>query len=193
MDTVTLDNMITVFANPVADFDPTPAPATIIDPTITLNNLSSSDVIYWYWNFGDGDSLMPDVSSPVHKYPDESPGTYTTTLIVTNSNNCSDTTDHEIIIGPDFTFYLPNAFTPNDDGKNDTFFGQGIGIVLYDLWIFDRWGNMIFHTDQLNGAWDGKANGGSKTAQTDVYIWKVVIKDILRKKHELAGTVTIVK
>ena len=96
-------------------------------------------------------------------------------------------------MGPAFTFYIPNAFSPNGDGFNDTFFGTGLGIDKYDLWIFDRWGNMIFHTKNLSDSWNGKANNGKNTAQIDVFAWKVEIIDVFAKKHSFIGTVSIVR
>ena len=191
--TFTNVNMVTVFANPVAAFSPTPNPADVLDPTITMNNQSSSDVNYWHWNFGDNTTLSPTTSSPVHVYSKTDTGSYLATLIVHNANGCYDTVAHEIFIGPAFTFFIPNAFTPNGDGTNDYFFGSGTGIIKYDLWIFDRWGNMIFHGDALNDKWDGKANGGASEAQIDVYIWKVTLTDVFNKKHDYIGTVTLVK
>jgi gliding motility-associated-like protein len=191
--TLTIPHAVQVYAIPIAAFNPTPNPATILDPTITLNNQSSSDVNYWHWNFGDGDTLAPNISSPVHSYPNGNPGTYTTTLIVHNADGCYDTVSHDIVIGPEFTFYIPNCFTPNGDGVNDYFFGAGVGIVDYDIWIFDRWGNMIFHGSYLDDKWDGRANHGADVAQQDVYVWKVKLTDVFSKKHDYIGTVTIVK
>jgi len=173
--------MITVFALPLAEFSPTPNPASILDPDVTLNNLSSPDVVYWFWDFGDGDSLAPNTPNPYHKYPSAEKATYITTLIVRNANGCYDSIKHEVIIGPDFTFYIPNAFSPNGDGTNDLFFGIGIGIIKYEIHIFDRWGNMIFHGENLYDTWDGKANGGNDVAQQDIYVWKVSLTDVFNE------------
>lgn len=189
----TVNNMITVFANPIADFNPSPNPANVLEPAITFNNASSSDVNYWNWNFGDGSSLLTGVSSPEHEFPKDTSGTYTVTLIVQNTNGCYDTVARPVIIDPEFTFFIPNAFSPNNDGINDTFYGSGVGIIGYDLWIFDRWGNMIFYSDQLTKGWDGKVNGGEANSQIDVYVWKVKLTDIFNKKHNYIGTVTIVR
>jgi len=185
--------MIHVFDVPVAEFLPTPSHPSVLDPTVTFNNQSSTDVNYWHWTFGDGDTMAPHVSSPVHLYPNSSSSSYWVTLIVSNADGCLDTVLHEIFIGPEFTFFIPNAFTPNADGINDFFFGSGIGIIKYDLWVFDRWGNMIFHGNELNDKWDGKANSGSDIAQQDVYVWKVELTDVFNKKHNYIGTVTLVK
>jgi gliding motility-associated-like protein len=185
--------VITVFQIPTAAFSPSPQPASVLDADVTMNNQSSSDVNYWNWTFGDGDTLAPGPASPTHTYPNDVSGTYTATLIVHNANGCYNTISHDIIIAPEFTFFIPNAFSPNGDNINDTFYGQGIGIAKYEIYIFDRWGNNVFYGDDLSKVWDGKANHGSEMAQEDVYIWKVKLLDVNGKKHNYIGTVTIVK
>ncbi|MGB3947013.1 MAG: choice-of-anchor L domain-containing protein [Bacteroidia bacterium] len=190
---LTQTQLVEVFPIPNAEFSSSPNPASLIEPTISFNDESSSDVNYWMWDFGDGTTLGTTTSNPSHDYPDDTTNTYNVTLIVRNVNGCYDTVEHQVTIGPAFTFYIPNAFTPNNDGKNDYFNGSGIGIEEYTMRIFDRWGNMVFKTQDLNMHWDGKSNEGNSASQIDVFIWKVDIKDILNKKHTLMGTVTIVR
>lgn len=92
-----------------------------------------------------------------------------------------------------FSFYIPNAFTPNNDGINDEFYGKGEGILKYDMWVFDRWGNLIFHGKELNEGWNGKSNDESDVVQQDVYIWKVLLTDVFNNEHDYIGTVTLVR
>lgn len=190
--TATVADMIEVYAVPDAGFIPSPIAATVIDPIINFGNTSTPDVNYWEWNFGDGDSLNGANGNPVHTYPDVA-GTYMVTLTVQNVNGCWDTTQNIVIVSPEFTFFIPNAFTPNGDGINDFFFGTGVGIAEFSLFIFDRWGNLIFTGDELSDQWDGKANHGLEMAQQDVYVWRVKLKDVFNKNHTYIGTVTIVK
>lgn len=191
--TLLMPAFVQVYPVPTAEFTPTPNPASILDPVVTLVNGSSSDVTSWLYQFGDGDSIGYTTPSPVHTYPDVAASSYLATLFVTNVYGCTDFISHLVEIGPEFTFFIPNAFTPNGDGTNDYFFGQGIGIIEYDLYIFDRWGNQIFHADDINHKWDGRANGGDDVAQQDVYVWKVRLTDVFGKKHNYIGTVTLVK
>jgi gliding motility-associated-like protein len=193
VSTLTNPKMIHVFAIPVAEFTPTPNPASMLDTKVVLNNGSSLDVVYWNYHFGDGDSISPNTSSPTHVYPDKASTSYVATLDVRNADGCVNHVEHIIEIGPEFTFYIPNAFTPDGDGVNDHFFGTGIGIVQYDLIIFDRWGNLIFHSEKLEDQWNGKANNGDEISQQDVFIWKVKLTDVFGKKHHYMGTVTLVK
>ncbi len=191
--TLTIPAMINVFAVPVASFS-APLSTSILSPTVQFNN-SSINATSFAWNFGDplntGSSNISTLASPSHTYGDI--GTYCVTLIASNAAGCADTTPLCIVIDPEFTFYIPNAFSPNGDGINDEFYGKGEYIKEFEMLIYDRWGNMIFYADELNKHWDGKANQGGEIAQQDVYVYVVNLKDNKDQKHKYIGTVTIVK
>ncbi|MDQ3111890.1 MAG: PKD domain-containing protein [Bacteroidota bacterium] len=190
--TITMPSYITVFANPVAAFGASPQPATILDPLIAFSD-SSINAATWSWSFGDLTNATSTLQNPSFTYPD--PTCYQVVLAVASSDGCVDTTSKEICIGPDVTLYVPNAFTPNDDGTNDLFFPVQIGIDpdKYELWIFDRWGNMIFYTTDLAKGWDGRVQGASEICQIDTYVWKIKAIDMLGNKHNIEGKVSIVK
>ncbi len=190
---LTRTHLIQVYSFPNAGFSSTPNPASVLYPTITFSSQSSSDVNYWNWDFGDNTNSATGISNPTHDYPNNITDSYLVTLVVHNAEGCYDTISHEIIIEPEFSFFIPNSFSPNNDGINDYFFGSGVGIIKYDIWIFDRWGNMIFHGKELTEKWNGKAKAGADPAQTDVYVWKVQLTDIFNKIHNYIGTVTLVK
>ncbi len=193
-DTLIKPNMITVFPAPKAAFTTWQSVETIIDPTVKFTNGSSADVTKWFWYFGDGDSINPNEINPVHMYPNiTNPEIYTAHLLVINTNGCTDTVSHNVVIGYDWTFYIPNSFTPNGDGVNDTFFAKGVNLINYNLKIFDRWGNLVYTTQDINAGWDGKANHGSNVAQQDVYEWKVSFTDVFGKAHNEVGNVTLVR
>ncbi len=190
----TYTNYITVYANPIAEFTASPNPANILEPTVnfTDQSTSTSPILTWDWSFGDG-TANSSVTNPTHDFPNAYDGTYSVTLTVTDANGCIDDVTHTVVIDPEFTFFIPNAFSPNGDGVNDYFQGKGVGIKKYEIMIFDRWGNLIWYSDDINKLWDGKANHGSEMAQQDVYVWKVKLTDVFDKKHSYIGTVTIVK
>ena len=98
-----------------------------------------------------------------------------------------------IEIKPGFTFYIPNAFSPNSDGVNDVFKGTGIGIKTYTLMVYDRWGNLVFTSNDLETGWDGTFNGGTKVSLEDVFVWKVELRDDYNKEHDYKGTVSLIK
>ena len=182
--------MIYVYPQPIAEFSINPNPASTIDPKVMLKNFSSADAITWNYDFGDGYKTGPAIQNPEHDY-EKVEKIYLASLIVTNKEGCVDTVQHEVIVGPEFIFYIPSAFTPNDNGINEYFYGKGYGIKDYDLRVFDRWGNMIFHGQDLNDKWDGTLKG--TLCQQDVYVWKVLIKDVFNIKHQYTGTVTLIK
>lgn len=187
--TLSKNNYLTVYPNPVASFTAQPEATSIIDPIITLLN-SSVGVDFSSWDFGDF-STSTLFSPPPHIYQDT--GTYEITLITSTQYNCIDTAYQKIIIEPEFVFFIPNMFSPNYDGINDTFTGQGLFVEEYTMRIFDRWGNMIFLTNNLSIPWDGKANGGTRVAQPDVYIYVISVTDFKRKIHDYKGIVTLVR
>lgn len=192
-DTAVSSGAIVISPAPTANFITNPTRTTILNTIVDFFDQSSSDVIKRKWFFGDGDSLVPGTLTPRHTYPIDVEGTYTAKLTVENQYGCVDTVEHDIIIGPDWTFYIPNAFSPNGDGVNDFFNGKGLNILQYEMLIFDRWGDMIFQTNDLAVSWDGKANKGSKQAQQDVYIYQIILRDVFNKQHKYVGHVTLVR
>ncbi|MCC6182097.1 MAG: PKD domain-containing protein [Bacteroidia bacterium] len=193
-NTITKNNYVTVYPVPIAAYVANPNPANVIDPLVYFTN-QSQNYTNWWWGFGDGpmkeDSIHVD---PTHQYSSDIAQTYYSSLIVQNQYGCLDTAYLPVEIEPDFSFYIPNAFTPsNNDGHNDYFNGKGIGIIEYDLRIFDRWGEEIFHTNDLNKGWDGSVKKRTVNTKYDVYVWKVSLKDIKNKEHQYVGHVTLVK
>ncbi|MBI3510017.1 MAG: gliding motility-associated C-terminal domain-containing protein [Bacteroidetes bacterium] len=191
-NTITMNNYISVFAIPVADFTSSPQPTTELDPTLFFTD-ASQNASSWMWNFGDTTNATSILQSPSYMYG--GPGCFDVTLTVTSSNGCMDSTVHPICIDPDVTIFVPNAFTPNGDGVNETFFAQGVGIDpdKFELWIFDRWGNLIFYSKDMNKGWNGKVQGHEDLCQIDTYVWKIKAVDVLGHKHNLIGKVSLVR
>lgn len=122
------------------------------------------------------------------------PGTYAVALVVKSDHGCVDTIVRPLVVGEDFGIYVPNAFTPNEDGLNDIFRPKGFGVVKYELQIFDRWGERIFHTKDMNEGWDGKYQGrGGDIVEEGAYTWLINVTSVFGKAHELKGHVTLIK
>jgi gliding motility-associated-like protein len=184
---------VLAFSQPSADFDYGPQPVSILTPEVQFINESSPGLTHYSWNFGD--IYKPDTSSlvnPIHNYSDV--GTYYVTLTVSTNKGCSASVVKPIIINDDYAIYVPNAFTPNQDGKNEMFIAVGEGISIFKMWIFDRWGLLIFYSDDITKGWDGTIQGkDGNIVQQDVYVWKIALTNIKNKSKELAGTVTLLK
>jgi gliding motility-associated-like protein len=169
---------------------PLPEIQFTINPKITfLANSRISFVDYtagadhWQWDFGD--SLQSDDRHGFHIYNDT--GYYHVSLIVVDNHGCSSRSSDMVYIGLEFAFNVPNAFTPNGDGKNETFNGVGIGIGKYEMSIFNRWGDRLFTTNDLFRPWNGDG------APEDTYVYKINLEDITGKAYEYVGHVSIVK
>jgi gliding motility-associated-like protein len=191
--TVTKSNYITVFPKPIANYVVNPNPSNVTEPLVYFTN-QSQDYTNWWWLFGDNSPLDSVNVNPEHYYSDVTAQTYYSVLLVENQYGCTDTAFVPVEIGPEFTFYIPNAFSPaNNDGVNDYFNGKGIGIAKYEMWVFDRWGERVFYTDDINKGWDGRVQGKTPEGKQEVYVWKVKLTDVLGKKHEYIGHVTLLK
>lgn len=193
-NSVTYPAMVTVHPNPVADFTLGPQPTTILSPQICFTDHSSADVNQWYWNFGDpNDQTTSYIQHPCHAYSDT--GYYCTDLVVHNGYGCMNAIEYCLRIDPYFSMYVPNAFTPNEDGLNDVFQPVVMNALEegFQMLIFDRWGNLIFETTDLHKAWDGKAKSSGEIAQIDTYVWKIQLVDYAGFRHQLIGHVSIIK
>jgi gliding motility-associated-like protein len=188
-----IPNMITVYPHPKAAFYTSPYNPTILEPTIQFADASyapGSSVTGLFWQtFGDGTDSTSTLPTPTHTYRDT--GNYCITLIATNAFGCKDTAINCVYIQPYFTLYVPNAFSPNGDGENDIFTAVGDYIFDFDMRIFDRWGNLVYHTTQVNTGWNGSMKGAP--AKEDVYVYVINATDYHNKSYSYKGTVTLLK
>lgn len=187
VSSATKNDYVLVYPAPDAAFSASPATVTITNPEVVITDMSLGTT-NWSWSFGDNDtSSLPSPGS--HTFADT--GRYQMTLIASTQYNCKDTSYQTVIVEPDFMFYIPSAFSPNDDNINDTFIGTGMFIKEFEMSIFDRWGNLIYKTNSLDKPWDGKANAGKEFAQQDVYIYSIKLTDFQLTKRLYKGTVTL--
>lgn len=189
--TTTLQNYITVWPLPIADFSASPQPATMLNNQVSFTD-QSIGAVSWIWSFGQDDSSSV-LQNPVYAFQDS--GVFMVQLIVTNQYGCQDSTTEPIIVQEDYAVYIPNSFTPNGDGHNDVFFPQGMGVNMerYTMYIFDRWGNMIYQTSAWPGGWDGTTQGTSKVCQVDTYVYKIVTMDPNGARHIYVGQVNLIR
>ena len=154
---------------------------------ISFQNLTSNGYVY-EWFFGDGG--YSEQIHPTHTYSE--PGIYQVTLIATDSKGCIDSITIPIQIFKEFYIYIPNAFIPDGDRFNEVFSGSFIGVKEIDIEIFNRWGQLIFASTDLNFEWDGTYKG--KRVQNGSYVWKLTYTAEDRHDRELfTGHVTILK
>lgn len=186
--TDTMSFPVVVYPKPIAAFSTIPNSASVYEPHIQFND-ESVGATMWDWDLGDNNTSI--FQNPYHTYPDT--GVYNVTQIVINQFGCRDTVQHPITIHGESNIYIPNAFTPNSNGLNDVFAPKLYGILEFKMYIFDRWGNEIFKTDDMLEGWNGRYKGTGEIVQQDVYVYKIVTKDLLRNEHQYIGSVTVVR
>jgi len=150
---------------------------TVVQLTATGNGT-------WVWSPTNG---LSDPGSPSPFVRPEESTTYSVTL--TDSVGCTKTDQLTIIVTG--SLYVPNTFTPDGDGFNDLFGALGKDIAEFELLVFDRWGLLVWGTDQLDGRWDG-SYGGSPAA-IDTYVWKVKATERSGRRREAIGHVNLLR
>jgi len=180
---------------PTASFTTTPSPTVNIGQGsvfVDASTVTGGNIVSWFWSFGDGG--FSTQQNPSYNYTQA--GTYTIMLIVTTDSGCVDTTYYTITVENGFSFYIPNSFTPNNDGHNE-FFGPkffAIDESSYEMYVFDRWGMLIFRSENVNDPWNGKVgNTGNEIVQENVYVYLFKYKDLSGREHSVTGHISVIK
>lgn len=204
--TVSRDNCQTITqvtipgsSGPIAAFIAIPQVSIIGQGPITFQDISIGNITSWYWSFGDG-TTSTEGPQVIHNYL--TPGQYTVLLVVTDINGCSDTAQVTVHIKDDVNFYIPNTFSPNNDGINDYFtpIGYNVDPDGFEMFIFNRWGQIMYYTNEwdvntVKKPWNGTLNnsGTHKDAIPGVYVYKIYVKDMFGYLKEHKGVVLISK
>lgn len=186
-DTVT--QTVSVFVPPSADF--AIQPEVVTTQMEAIFGYTGTGGTSFLWDFGDGETSI--LAEPTHQFDQE--GFYTIILTATDPNGCFDTssTTIEVLLQP--AIYFPNAFMPDGSLNNMVFKGYGFGVVSAELWVYDRWGTLVYQAtnsrDVLFGGWDG--NYAGKEAPQGVYAYRVKASFYNNTSFEKLGTVTLIR
>jgi len=181
---------VTVYPQPVAGFKIEPEEVDENSPVISVTSSAiGADKITYFIN---DNSVIYNVNFnyTLKNVEKVKPLIY---QVVKNQYGCADTIAEIIKIKPSWVIYIPNTFTPNSDGVNDSWFAKGVGITKFNVQVYDRWGHVIFETNNMDEAWNGKTKGSTEPIKQDVYVWRALVTDVFNKNHEMAGTVTLLK
>ncbi len=177
---ITIPNLIEVYAQPAADFDAVPEITNMENPTIQFVDQTTNGV-NWLWDFGDGSNSSQQ--SPYHTY--NATGTYDVWLIVSTDEGCIDSAMKKVKIIDD-ELIIPNVITPNGDGYNDVFHIENLEYYISNkLIIFNRWGKKIYEAENYQNNWGG---GGYSDG---VYYYILECHGFLRDINE-NGSLTII-
>jgi gliding motility-associated-like protein len=182
--------LVNVYPKPIAGFMVTPEELDEFEPKIEVTNTSTGASSLSYMVNPGGNYYTPNF---IHNLNSQSPGEVLIVQFATNNFGCNDTMIKILHIKPAFVIYLPNTFTPNGDGLNDGFGAKGVGILEFEMQVYDRWGHVVFRSNDIMTYWDGTVKNGDEPIKDDVYTWKVQVVDINHKNHDLVGHVTVLK
>jgi len=177
----------------VAQFEWNPLPANVNDPTIHFGNTSTGAQTY-FWDIA-GLTTSTEFN-PTYRFDEKEPGTYNVCLVAFNYNQCADTICYDVIIDDVLFTYIPNSFTPDGDGLNDSFWmSSNIPVMSkFEFMVFDRWGGLVYETEDPYAPWLGSYQNSGEILSTGVYAYRVLYEiQATEVRKELMGHVTLIK
>jgi len=194
-DVVTNSNVVCIDDFPIASFNVDPGEVSLLEDEVEITNTTTGAETY-SWNFGD--AYTSNDVHPIHQYEILENGDYLITLVAFSELGCPDTAKMLLPVREELLFYIPNTFTPDNDNFNETFkpvFTSGIDLQSYTLYIFNRWGELVFESHNTEVGWDGSYGAESNTTvKSGTYLWKVIFKEKVKdKRHEYNGHVNLLR
>lgn len=188
----TQQNAVCIDPNPIAAFLPQNNPLPLVNPTTLLQN-NSVDAFTYFWDFGDG-TQDNSTYSPTHTFPEQA-GSYPVTLLIENDNGCQDSITQTIFVEQDPQFYVPNSFTPDGNEFNNEFrpvFADNLVLSQFEMKIYNRWGELVFLSQDSQVGWDGTFNG--KPIRDGVFTYRILFKEKgFSKDFQATGSVVLIR
>lgn len=185
--TYQLSGALVALEKPQAQFTFTPTDPNILSALVEFQNQSTYAWLY-RWSFGDGSTSQ--LQNPWHAYATIG----ISRVMLTASNNfCYDSAIAEINVTDNYSFYAPNAFSPDGDGKNETFTVYGTNIVDANIAIYNRWGQQVFSSKGYPFFWNGALNNTGSVLPQGVYVYVISTVDKFGGRHSNNGRVNLVK
>jgi gliding motility-associated-like protein len=191
--TFTATNIICAEAAPDANFSFNPTVVSTLDPQVQFFNGSTGASSY-EWSFGDGSPLNTE-TDPNHTYPGETASNYEVMLIAYSLSGCTDTAYSYLVVEEELIYWVPNTFTPDDDSYNPLFqpvFTSGFDPYDFSLFIYNRWGEIIWESHNASVGWDGLYGGN--LVQDGTYTWKIEFKTTMNDERIMnVGHVNVIR
>ncbi len=184
------ENWIFIDSLPIAAFDYAPLVRSNFEPEVNFSD-QSIRAAFWEWEFDRfGETIE---QHPTYVFPDT--GMMEVQLVVTHIYGCQDSITQIVDIEPQVTYWLPNAFTPNGDGKNEEYRGGGFfrGIKDFDIQIFNRYGGLVFQSADPSEAWNGQKNNTGRMSPNGVYLVRVQFTGPRGEAQEYKGFATLMR
>jgi gliding motility-associated-like protein len=164
-------------SNPLANFMFDSNQVSVIDPIVNTTNISSTDVVSFLWISNAASPSTSVEENPSFDFSNQEPGFYPVMLIVENSDGCKDTVINYLEFIEEPLVFVPNTFTPDGNEINNTWeiVANGIDIMDFNVLIFNRWGEIIWESNDASVGWDGTYN--NRLVASGIYTWKISAKD----------------
>ena len=185
-DTI-LNSIITVYESPNANFNIISNRVSELESKVKFFNMSERGTEY-SWDFANGD--ISTEYNPIVNFKD--PGNYTVALLVKNHIGCTDEMTKDINIYPEMILYVPDAFTPNGDGINDFFIVKGNSISSFEIQIFNRWGNLVYQSFNIDEYWSGK-DYFNEMLENGIYVYNISAYDTNGKLWVYNGEISLLR
>lgn len=182
------ENLIEIFPSPVSQFSVSPLEQDEFEANFTFTDLTGDDVVKQWFYFANG--VFTPFEPYTYTYPE--PGVYHPYQIVENQYGCKDRSYKTIKVNPVIPILVPNAFTPDGDIFNNTFKPILYKPRQFQMFIYNRWGDLIYFSNDAYGEWDGSYMG--KPAPDGVYVWRIIYNDFkYNLPKELKGHITLLR
>ncbi|MBL7963492.1 MAG: PKD domain-containing protein [Flavobacteriales bacterium] len=187
--------LVIVHPPPTAAFTASPWITDIDHPTVSFTDQSTPNAVLWNWSFGDGGQST--AQHPLHQF--DSIGVHTVTLVVQDGNGCEAQVSQTVVVTPVYDVTIPNAFSPAGgagggnwipgDLSNDVFYPFVRFVKEFRMRIYNRWGELIFETDDVARGWDGRYR--DQLSPQDAYVYQVWVRFVDDHVVERLGDVTL--
>lgn len=164
-------DLIKVNKVPIADFEADITYSCSSSETINFTNNSLNGSVY-LWDFDNG--MTSSLENPVIEF--NNIGNYNVFLTAVSEFGCEDEMIKQVYIHPEYTIFVPSAFTPDGDGINDIFTAKGNAVESFEMQVYDRWGGIVFVSNSIDYGWDGK-NVSGDWANNGFYLYQIATFD----------------
>lgn len=190
---MTLPGAVTVHPLPTGTLSVEPDTQSIFEPHFQFTG-TSEDAQQCLLILGTSDTLWASMEGCSFAYTYSDTGNYHAQMVFIDNNGCMIADTRVIRVQPEVRFWLPNAFTPDGDGLNDTWGASAMGWRQFELWVLDRWGQVVFHTTDPDHWWNGNMNNRSNhEPMLGVYTYRIVAHSVKNDVVRQVGIVTIAK
>jgi len=192
-NTINYTDIVCVYPNPVANFYFDEYANYQTSATVGFTNTSQNSLQNW-WNFGDG-NYASNENTPIHTFFFENDASYDVELVVESEYGCRDSVIKTVSFNEELNVYIPNSFTPDGSGFNEVWkpiFSTIVDQGSYECFVFNRFGEQVFFSQNFNEGWDGSFNNNK--VQDGTYSYYIEFSEVgVAKSTVITGHITILR